>query len=179
MPFAIELYFDASNEARLRALWDALVACGARLERHNASRPHLSLAVCEELDIEKAEALVTELATTQRQFPLVFPAFGIFPGTKPVLFLAPKVTPELLHMQQRFLSRFHEAAHGIWEHYMAERWNPHCTLATRIPRARLSSALAECRTFELPLHCTVMEVGIAALRPVEVRFVAPFRPHAV
>lgn len=179
MPFAIELYFDAASEAKLRALWNALVACGVRLERHNASRPHLSLAVCDELQIERTEALVNGLASTSEQFSLVFPALGIFPGAKHVLFLAPKVTPELLLLQRNFLSQFQSAANGLWEHYLPDRWNPHCTLAARIPRSRLANALAECQTLELPLECTVTEVGIAALRPVELRFAAPLRQHVI
>ncbi len=179
MPFAIELYFDAVGDGRIRALWNALVSCGVRPEHHNASRPHLSLAVCEEIDLGKAAVLVEELALANERFPVVFPAFGIFPGARSVLYLAPQVTPELLAMHRRFLSGFRDVSLGMWDHYRVERWNPHCTLATRIPHARLAGALEVCRAFELPLECTVVEVGIAALRPVKLQFVAPFRSGVV
>ena len=71
---AIELYFDHAAERRVRVLWDALEAAGVPSLRgllDGRHRPHLSLAVAEELDpAAVAEALA---ASTSRRRCAVVP----------------------------------------------------------------------------------------------------------
>jgi len=91
-----------------------------------------------------------------------------------VAFLAPKVTPELLSLHARFFSEFSVIAHQCWPHYSTPAWVPHCTLASGFPPQQLSQALDICRAAELPIICSVTEIGLIEFRPIKQLYATPF-----
>lgn len=89
MVAALECYFDGEASRRIRALWDALAAAGVPSLRdltHGKHRPHLSVAVADELD---AAAVTSALAGMPAAPPLRldFQYAGQFVGR--VLWLGP------------------------------------------------------------------------------------------
>jgi hypothetical protein len=83
-----------------------------------------------------------------------------------VAFLAPKVTSELLALQERVFGAFRGVAQGLWPHYEPAQWMPHCTLSIGLGPEHLEAAWEACRQFGLPRNCLVTEIGLVEFRPV-------------
>lgn len=118
MPYAVELLFDPIADTRVRGLWEALTATGAPCVFKNGARPHITLAVCESVQIPAAFRLLDRFALKTPAFSVTLTSIGLFTGTAPVVFLAPKVTPELLSLHASFGS-------GILPHRRAVPFSIH------------------------------------------------------
>ena len=167
MPHAIELFFDDTSDLRIRGLWDRLADLGATYMRDSGARPHLTLAVCDNIDFPAARHLLDRFAETVAGFPLAFSAIGIFPGENPVVFLAPKVTPELLKLHAQFHAELAALTPNLWPHYAPAQWMPHCTLAMDLPREQFAQLPALSDAAALPITVEVVSLGIVEFRPVK------------
>jgi 2'-5' RNA ligase len=169
MPYAVEMYFDDTSTARIREMWNRLAGIGLSSMVDCGARPHVSLAVCEQLDLHGASAILDAFSAGVPAFDISLASFGMFPGAEYVVFLAPKVTAQMLEWQARFHEVIPTAAGSMWAHYTPPQWMPHCTLATRVPLERVGTAMESLRDFELPIPCRVTSLGIVELRPVRLR----------
>jgi 2'-5' RNA ligase len=166
MPYAVEMYFDETSTARVRELWERLADIGLSAMIDCGARPHVSLAVCEQLDLNAAAAIVEDFSAKVPSFPLSLVSYGMFPGAEYVVFLAPRITSPLLEWHGQFHEAILSAIAGMWAHYTPENWVPHCTLATRVPIGRVGPVMDTLRDVELPISCQVTSIGIVELRPV-------------
>lgn len=67
MPYALQLYFDPGTDAMVRQLWCRFAEAGiARHLAESANRPHLTLAIYDDLDVAMAER---ELLLSSRHSP--------------------------------------------------------------------------------------------------------------
>src|SRR5689334_4679169 len=114
MAYAIEMFFDNASEARIRSLWDEFAKFGAAYMRDSGARPHVSLAAADSVDAPATRGLLERFAQTTQPFPLTLSAVGLFPAREPVVYLAPKVTPELLALHGVFSDEFVTVATGVW-----------------------------------------------------------------
>lgn len=172
MPYAIEMYFNEESETTLRGLWDELAGVGASLMRDSGARPHVSLAVCEGLSVPSASDVLDRFASATGTFSLTLASVGIFACAEPVVFLAPKVTAELLELHRRFFAEMDGVAGEWWPHYRPEHWVPHCTVAMGFPRESLGAVMEVCQRARLPLRCSVTEIGLVEFRPIRQLHVA-------
>ena len=79
MPFVGELYFDPSTEERIREAWKALDEAGISDSMPKGGyRPHISLGVCEHLELNAFAKELSTLAASLAPFRLSFPNIGIF-----------------------------------------------------------------------------------------------------
>ena len=174
MGYAIEMFFDAASELRLYSLWDEFSTFGASSMRDGESRPHVSLAVADAVDLPATRQLLDSFARTAKPFSLSLASLGLFPCSERIAYLAPKVTPELLALHGRFFDRFSSVASGIWQLYAPATWVPHCTLAIGLLPQQLVPAVDACQAFGLPLACTVAEVGLVEFHPAKQLQAVPF-----
>ena len=174
MGYAVEMYFDSASESRVYSLWDDFARFGAPSMRDGAARPHVSLVVADSVDVPATCELVDRFARAAKPFPFSLASLGLFPSSETVAYLAPKVTPGLLAMHERFFDQFSSVASGIWQHYAPATWVAHCTLAIGLLPEQLGQALDACQSFGLPLACTVAEIGLVEFRPVKQLYAAPF-----
>jgi hypothetical protein len=166
MTYAIELFFDVPSETRIYSLWDTFTKFGAPSMRSGDQRPHISLAVADAVDLPATQGLLNSFVRTLNPFPISMAALGFFTSAEQVAFLAPKVTPELLELHERFFVQFSSVAQGTWSHYAPASWIPHCTLTVGLISEQLSSAFAAVHSFGLPLDCTVVEIGLVEFFPI-------------
>lgn len=139
-------------------------------------RPHITLGACDDLDIERCEAILSGLSEMIATPPLTchFGSLGTF-GTDPaVLFVAPVVTAGLLELHAWFHEQFAPIASQQSAFYLPGRWVPHCTLAERLPIALLSEAMHIASTIRLPLLATVAAIEIVDIPSA--RILATYRP---
>lgn len=127
---AVTLHFDLETDAAIRRLWQVIEDAGLPSPMINTGyRPHLSLAVCEQMELGSFKESIAPIMKTTPPIPLKFDHLGVFRGGDGVIFLG--VTPN------RTLIDFHNT---FWEylsphmgggpvsHYSPQNWVPHITL---------------------------------------------------
>lgn len=160
MRYAIELTLDDRTTRMLRQIKRRLAASHMPAPPGGAADPHVSLGVCERLDLARCRAMLSDLAWN-RPLPVRFESLGIFATEGAVLIAAPVVTRDLLGLHEAFHDRFHSVASGQSAYYLPGRWVPHCTLAERIPRGAIPDAVRT--ALDLPLPITGRFEGLRIL----------------
>lgn len=157
MVAAIELYFEPTGERRIRTLWTTLETAGVRTlanHTHRRHRPHLSLAVADELPPGPVAAALGALPLP---VPLSFQHVGVFPGG--VLWLGPAPSRTLLSLQQETVARLDAAGIPIWPLYRPDTWVPHSTLSMVARREAVAKAVPLCSDI-LPLDTTLVSAAV-------------------
>lgn len=166
MPYAIEMFFDEELDATIRSVWNKLAE--RKLAPYLAgcgSRPHVSLAVYDDLDVPTAEDRLKSFAASLAPFSMMMWNLGIF-SSPPVVFYAPQVTQGLLALHSKFHDHFQGLGQGPAEYYLPGRWVPHCALAVRVEPSRLPRVVDTCRKECPPVSGEVREIGIVRFLPV-------------
>lgn len=163
MPFAVALLLDARAARAVEGVWDRLAAArlGVRM-RETAVRPHVTLAVYEDLDLEPFRVQVEAFFAAETPADVALSGVGTFQANPGVLFLAPVVTPELLDLHERFHRRFDHLADGAWAYYRPGSWVPHCTLAEGLAEGERAPALDEALSAPLPAQARLGTAWVAA-----------------
>src|SRR5262245_52848517 len=87
MGFAVEMYFDQKTEKALRELCKVLADAGVRSVLDEiGDRPHISLAVFSQVDVDALLEETGRFATDTRPMPITLSAIGAFPSAEAVLF---------------------------------------------------------------------------------------------
>ncbi len=168
MPFAFELFLDSVTEQLIREVWRRYAELGiSSYLAESDSRPHVTMAVFDELTIEECQVLLNDFVARKRLITLEMSHLGLFYSAKNVVYLGPTVTEELLQLHRDFHRIFERFMEHEWDCYRRGRWVPHCTLGVEIPKERLPEAVAAAmELIPLPLTCRVGEVGLIEFSPV-------------
>ena len=164
MPFAAELYFDEDGEAAVRGLWDALEAAGVgslATAGHGRHIPHLSLTVCDEMDVDAAAAGLQAVASGYPSLIVDLSHVGVFAGEANVVFAGVTLTDELLGLHALCRKALSPVSSSTWDHYLPNRWVPHCTLAMPVPRDKVGAAVAAVIGAGMPVAARARGIGIA------------------
>ena len=161
MPFVAELYFDPSTEERIRKAWKALDEAGISDSMPKGEyRPHISLGICNHLELDVFARELTTFAASIALFRLSFPNIGIFCTSEGVIYLGATVTTQLLNVHTAFHEIFKRYAKEQREYYTVGRWVPHCTLAFGLSERQIAEAVTVCRQIDLPTSTDVKEIGL-------------------
>lgn len=181
MPFAVQLFFDATTDAAIRGIWRALADDDIAPYPHaSANHPHLTVALYERLALAESDIELASFAAEAPPFPIDLAYVGLFPPEhEAVIFCAPIVTPHLLGMQAHLHTLLGSLAQGPDVRYVPASWVPHCSLATHCPPERLLDALAVCLRLSLPLHGRIAAIGVTQTSPARPQFVHALRPTTV
>ena len=168
MTYSIGVYFDPQTETEIRRIWQLMAENGVAEYLHlSANRPHFTLTIFEDLDLDKTGEVLCKLASQLMPLEVSFQSIGIFSNTTAV-FLAPLVTQQLLDLQKEL----HEALIGFaslpeFPYYLPGQWVPHCGLAIEMPPENLlSAAKIAIENLTLPLNGRITELGLTSFRPV-------------
>jgi 2'-5' RNA ligase len=129
--------------------------------------PHVSLAVFDELSVDRADPEIADLARRLVPMPVVLSTVGIFAGNGGVVFFGVVVTDELLAAHAELHRRLHPLSRGAWAIYERSEWVPHCTLTNEMPPDRIPRAIEIARRAPLPLRGTLDRVNLVKFRPPE------------
>ena len=139
MVHSIELVFDHDTEAMIRRIWADLAGAGIPSQAP-ASRPHVTLAVAERIDVDVDELL----RPVSKRLPLVA-AIGA-----PVLFGRANVVFARLVVPTTELLALHAEVHRLCVPHLVPapmanslpgQWTAHVTLARRVGGGQLGRAL--------------------------------------
>ena len=161
MPFVAELYFDLSTEERIRCAWKAIDDAGISDSMPKGGyRPHVSLGVCDRLEINPLAQELTTFAASVTPFRLSFPNIGIFSTSEGVVYLGATATAQLLNVHTAFHEIFKKHAKEQREYYTVGQWVPHCTLAFGLSENQIAEVVTICRQIELPVSTEVTGIGL-------------------
>ena len=103
MGFAVEMYFDSDTEFAVRRLRGELTNHGLRsVLDEMGDRPHLSLAVIDDVDPALLDPKLEQFALVTEKMPIILSAIGSFPSQPGILYLAPAVSHSLLEVHCNF-----------------------------------------------------------------------------
>ena len=166
MPFVVELYFDLSTEECIRDVWTAIDEAGISDSMIKGGyRPHVSLGVCNHIELNTFTQELSTFAAGIAPFQLSFPNIGIFSTSEGVVFLGVTVTEQLLNVHARFHGIFKKHAQEQREYYTVGNWTPHCTLAFGLSEHEIAEAIKICRQFALPISTDIKEIGVVEVSP--------------
>ena len=163
MPIAVECYVDEEYSERVRRLW-------ALLQSHLPAlgyRPHFSMAVFDEVDIETLRPIVDEFSVEQKQFVVDVTSLGAFCTDPAVVFLAISKTKELIDLHAKFHAMVASRHLQPVSYYSPNKWTPHITLNQWLDYESLGRSVAVaaplCETLVGPAMVT--EIGIIRCNP--------------
>ena len=175
MPFVVELYFDPSAEERIRSAWKAIDAAGISDSMPKGGyRPHISLGVCNHIELNAFAQELSTFAASVTPFRLSFPNIGIFSTSEGVVFLGVTVTEQLLNVHTRFHEIFKKHAQEQREYYTVGNWTPHCTLAFGLSEHQIAETVTVCRQIDLPVSTEVKEIGVMNVSPAGCQMLSSF-----
>jgi len=174
--YAFELYLDERSEEALRTVWRALDGAGLLSpELKDDARPHVSLCVTDDIDLDVARRTIDHLCIGYNRLKLQLGVLGTFVTEQNVIFVAPTMTDELRRIHLELNELLHAKGAVVWDYYLPNRWLPHCTLATAVPESRYMEAFAAIRRAFVPLVATVESLGLVSFLPVKLLHVRPLR----
>ena len=175
MGYSVELLLDPGGDAAVRRLWSVLDDIGVpslATATHGQHVPHVSLTVCDDLDVDGAAAALADTAETRAAVELFLGFAGVFAGPPPVVFAGVVSTDDLLGLQAAVRKAISPYASSVWEHYLPNRWVPHCTLAMPVDPARVGAAVEAVLASGLPVTARAVAIGVAEIDSGDVRMVA-------
>jgi 2'-5' RNA ligase len=168
MAFAVSLWFTSSDEQPVRDMWKAIHEFGiSSFLWVGAFRPHVTLAVCEQLDVVRFRSELDTLLHDITPFEVRLSFLGCFFGPPEtvsvsgnVVFLG--VTPSdlllKLHLQVHQLLQQYDAEPRPY--YLPHRWNPHCSVAREVTPSQVCEVLSVLQQFQLPIVATANRIGL-------------------
>ncbi|MEA5079103.1 MAG: 2'-5' RNA ligase family protein [Anaerolineaceae bacterium] len=173
MNHAVELYFDESATRQINIVREHLAASGVPIDA--GTRPHISLALYEDLNQQKLIRQVSSFAKRPCDLNLSLGSVGIFPSNESVIFFTPKVTPELLTFHATFLQFMQSYHPNLIPYYDVPRWVPHCTLGIHLNAEELTTAVRVLKELApLPIQAGITHIGVLAFPPNTEVFSTPF-----
>lgn len=167
MPYAINLYFNQEAESQVMDIWRSL----EKLDQSKCltctnSRPHITLAIFDELDLADTKERLTSSFEEVKSFALNFRQVGIFPNNKGAIFLTPNLSDELFRIHRQLHTVFNDVENQGWDYYKPQSWYPHCTLAIETARESIPKVLEEVLKVFQPIEVTICSIGIVSLDPI-------------
>jgi len=141
MAHAVEVFFDSTTEAAIKAVWARLEAAGVpslASRTHRRHRPHISLSVAERIETGQLQDTRDRLAGTHLDVRLCSPA--VFPR-RGVLYLSVVPTLALLRLHEEVHAALRDSLVTPWDLYSVGGWVPHCTLAQELTRAQIAQGV--------------------------------------
>ncbi len=178
--YAINLFFDEPLEAAFRGLWKNIADAGLdSFLLEIQAKPHISLGLFEDNTDPKILCQIAEtLAQSTPVIPLRFPAIGGFSLTERMIIMPPCPTIRLLTLHADLHRML--APHKITsrEHYLPDRWIPHCTAAYDVTPENYQEAFRLCSQQKLPFKGSAVKIGISSYPPVKEVNSFKLRPRA-
>lgn len=166
--YAVELFFDQEMEKAILAFRESIYQMGITpvLGKLN-DRPHVSLAVFGDENIEKLIAITSSFIKGQKQFTVQLDTFGAFPTNSNVLYLLPVPTLKLLTLHKNYHTLLRKEKIHSSRYYLPNQWVPHCTLEFEISDEQLDLALQLCKRHFSPIRGWFTSLGVIAFRPID------------
>ncbi len=156
------LFLDTETENKIRRTWSILRTRGfsSPLLR-SGGKPHLTLAIWENMDQNIILDDLEDFARTHRAFPVTFSSIATFGPESGTVFLGPVFTPPLIIVHDQLYRIFDEVKELSAGLYRPDSWVPHCSLTLGLPPEDVPEALNICMDIiNLPIKGWIKEIGL-------------------
>lgn len=161
MTYVISLCFDEATEEIIKAVWEELHIEGISSKLHLGSyRPHVTLAVCESLDITAFKQYFAQAVAEQSPFSIQLSHIGFFQNNPLVLFYGVTVTKAIFSIRDELLTTISKCGEGLELFYNIDMWTPHCTLARDLDMSKLTHAISICEKYALPSKIIANRISV-------------------
>lgn len=168
MAFAVVLYFEESQERLFLKVWEDLAKEKLTTDLVEAEiRPHITLAIYDELNCQPCESQLARVASQTHPFAFHLTHLGLFTKPEPVVFAAPTFTEELLNFHKHLHDLLVTESKNPWEMYLPGKWVPHCTLALGFDLKDLGRIFEKCLELKLPMQVSADQVGVVDFQPMK------------
>lgn len=165
--YAVELFFDQKMEDEILFFRDTLYKLGLNPILGNmGDRPHVSLAVFGEIDIDQIMKITSTFCQQCQQFPVQLAAFGAFPTDSNVIYLLPVPSQPLLDLHKKYHDHLQREKYHSTQYYLPGEWVPHCTLEFELSDDQFNLAFQLCKKHFSPIYGTFSSIGVIAFRPI-------------
>lgn len=171
MGWAVILLPDERGDASARRVWSAVRNAGFRsMLFEGDNRPHVSLTVLETQDGTLDDA-VRRFAAEETPAAVTFASAGAF--GEDVIWLAPEPTAALHRMNRALTAHLGPLAPLVDRHYLPGDWQPHMTVAFKIPEGEFTRAWRTVRESFLPFSTVLGSVAVVKFNPVKIVNIYP------
>lgn len=166
MPYAISVKCLNETASPILRLWDEASAFEAKASMAELNYPpHLTLAVFPNHPGRIIDVL-EEVFAAEPKLSIVFEEVGYFENDLLVLWARPRPNASLMALHQKLHRHIDPTICD--PHYREGRWVPHCSLATKVPRARAKAAIAWAGQKRLDLNVEFDIADFVEFPPVRV-----------
>ena len=155
MPYSIEVHFDDTTNATIQNMWRKIsenkIPCRAFEKKF---QPHLTLVYGE---ISGEKKVNWSFLEGQKRFEINFENLAFFED-RGVLFLSPEKTKTLTKLHS-----LHDANAGFSsmnKFYRTAKWDPHCSLASRLSPKQVQRGASLFDEFKLPFKATRVSANL-------------------
>lgn len=162
MGYAVELFIKDNESKTIQHLFKETNSILADI----AAKPHISLAVFDEVDIPKLCIILHDFAARLTPLTIRFSSIGLFPGTENIVFLAPVVTESLISahaMLHRYLADADMKCHS---YYLPGAWVPHCTITAEESLTQAIESIQKIHSAQVLGEYSFDSIHLVKFRPV-------------
>ena len=177
MRFGVIMHLDADSAGRIRQVQRALT--GGKdddpLDLYDVIygvEPHITLALYDEIERSLIVEAIDRTFRDVGPMPIDFASIALFPGS--VLYLAPRVTVELLEIHRVYHRHSKTMADACNLHYLPDAWVPHCSLGVPAPAEELSQAMLNVGYSWTPVEGHLVSAELVTYPPVTSLHLHPF-----
>ena len=168
MGYAVEMFFDEQTESKIRGYFKLLFDLGlSKTIYETGTRPHISLAVYNEVDLDKFTEKLKVFLKDKEPLKLGFVSISIFPTEPSTVFLTPNSSDELLRFHYDYHNFMDEFLKTEWGYYLPNNWVPHCAIAVEVPKQKAADIIDEILKDFNQFHFYIEKIGIVEFRPVK------------
>jgi 2'-5' RNA ligase len=160
--YAIISELDPESSSTVNGLWLELRrACGLTAI-YEVATPHFTWLVAEELKIQKAAPILSQISDQASEMTLHTFGLGIFSGEKPVLYLPLVKSREMIALHEMIWDQIQPYSKEAKLYYSPKLWVPHITLALNdVTRDTLACAVNAIAFEPIELFVKVDNVALA------------------
>ena len=183
MPCDICLFLDSKTEDKINRAWSILRTRGfsSPLLR-SGGKPHLTLAIWENLDTDLILDDLMDFAASHQAFPVTFSSIATFGLASGTVFLGPVITPSLLLVHERLYRIFDEYSNLSEGLYRPGCWVPHCSLTLGLQPELILDAMSVCLDImNLPIRGWIRDIGLLTFDKESVHSIRSYKlkdPHS-
>lgn len=138
MAFAVSLLFDSATSDAISARWKRLADAGLSNSMFDLGyRPHVTLAVYDDLAMDAAVAALDQVFDKLDQIAVTLTGFSTFGVGSGVCYAALAPSQDLMRLHTTIVGAISETCRP---YYQRRGWTPHCTLATGMTDAEIGRA---------------------------------------
>jgi hypothetical protein len=161
MPCGAIITFDPQTDAAVRGMWQIIEDSGLpslMLQRNYP--PHLTLAVCEDMDLDGLILRLPEFIAAFPPMHIDLPGLGLFSAVDPVIYLTVTRSPELSALHAVFWDLVGKYSGNLSQYYHPRTWVPHITLDQGMPLSAAGAVMDALLLYPRPEAGLLLELHI-------------------